>query len=343
MKKIVIIGGGFTGAYSAKRLQDDFDVTLIDKKEYFEFTPSILKVIVNPKFFKNIQICHRQYLDKGKFICGEVSEVGKDYVIVDKEKIKFDYLIIASGSRYNTPIKDPLVLVPQRGKEIQEYHDKLEKAKSIAIVGGGLVGVELAAEICCVYKDKEITLIQSEKSLIPRNSRKSSEYAEEYLKKREIKLILGEHASKKNGNTLETDKGKIVRADLTFMCVGITSNSEIMVKNFPNKINDKGQIRVNEFLQVSGIKNIFCGGDTTDIKEEKTAQSAEDHAQVIVKNIRQLEKGQELKPYNPSKKPFVIALGRHGGIFEYKEFIITGILAAIIKKFIEWKTMWRYR
>lgn len=343
MKKIVIIGGGFTGSYSAKRLQNDFDITLIDKKEYFEFTPSILKVIVNPKFFKNIQICHRQYLDKGRFICGEVSEVGKDYIIVDKEKIKFDYLIIASGSRYNTPIKDPLVFVPQRGNEIQEYHDKLEKAKSVAIVGGGLVGVELAAEICCVYEDKEITLIQSEKSLIPRNCKRARDCAKRYLESRRVKIILDEKVSKKQGNVLETEKGRKIKADLAFMCVGIKSNSEFMVKNFPNKINEKGHVRVNEFLQVSGIKNIFCGGDTTDINEEKTAQNAEDHAKIIINNINCLEKGQELKQYNPRKKPFVIALGRWNGIFEYKDFIVTGIIAAVIKKLIEWKTMVRYR
>lgn len=37
--KLVIIGGGFAGAYVAKRVERHFETTLIDTKSYFEFTP----------------------------------------------------------------------------------------------------------------------------------------------------------------------------------------------------------------------------------------------------------------------------------------------------------------
>ena len=343
MKKVVIIGGGFTGAYCAKRLQEKFEVTLIDKTEYFEFTPSVLKAIVNPKFSKNIQIRHREYLKKGKFICGEVSEVTEKFVLVNDKKIKFDYLIIASGSRYNSPIKDPLILIPERGSEIREYHDKLEKAKNVAVVGGGLVGVELCAEIINKYPNKIITLVHSHKCLIERNCKRSQNYVEKYIREKGVEIIFGEHASQKTQDTLITDKGNKIKADLVFMCIGIRSNSELMTKNFKDKLDEHGQVKVNEFLQMNEEKKIFVGGDVANIKEEKTAQSAEDHAKIIVRNITRLEYGGKLKKYKAEKKAFVISLGRWNGIFEYRDFILTGIVAAFMKKFIEWKTMRRYR
>ena len=67
MKKVVVIGGGFAGAYIARHLEKDFDVTLIDTKDYFEFTPGILRTIVFPKHMKRIQVLHTHYLHKSHF------------------------------------------------------------------------------------------------------------------------------------------------------------------------------------------------------------------------------------------------------------------------------------
>lgn len=47
-REVVIVGGGFAGAYVAKALEDCFRVTLVDNKDYFEFTPSVLRTIVEP-------------------------------------------------------------------------------------------------------------------------------------------------------------------------------------------------------------------------------------------------------------------------------------------------------
>lgn len=43
--RLVIIGGGFTGCFVAKRLERFYETVLVDAKDYFEFTPSILRVV----------------------------------------------------------------------------------------------------------------------------------------------------------------------------------------------------------------------------------------------------------------------------------------------------------
>ena len=75
MRKLIIIGGGFAGAKIAKTLENKFDVTLIDSKDYFEFTPSILRAIIDTKHLKKIQILHKDYLKKSKIIKEYVKEI----------------------------------------------------------------------------------------------------------------------------------------------------------------------------------------------------------------------------------------------------------------------------
>ena len=100
---------------------------------------------------------------------------------------------------------------------------------------------------------------------------------------------------------------------------------------------------VNNFLQVSERKNIFAGGDVTSTNEEKTAQNAEKHAKKIIQNIRNLEKGKKLKRYEPKKRMMVISLGKNDGILSYGNFMIGGFIPAMFKRFIEWKSMEKYK
>ena len=177
MKRIVIIGGGFAGTCIASRLQKSFAVTLIDSKNYFEFTPSILRTIVEPNHWNKIKVLHSSYLPHTRVIFGVFSRVNKYQVQVGKEKIPFDYLVVCSGSSYNSPIKEQHIVLPMRAQHLVDAHKSLEKAESVLIIGGGLVGVELAAEIITHYPKKSVRIIHPHGSLIPRNNCKSQIYA----------------------------------------------------------------------------------------------------------------------------------------------------------------------
>ena len=147
MKQIVIIGGGFAGTHVAKKLENTFSVTLIDSKDYFEFTPSVLRTLVEPVHVKKIQALHSHYLHKTHVVRSCVNDVTPTQVITDHESFPYDYLVIASGSSYALPIKEKEVVATSRASTLRLYAHKVRDAKSILIVGGGLVGVEVAAEI----------------------------------------------------------------------------------------------------------------------------------------------------------------------------------------------------
>jgi NADH dehydrogenase FAD-containing subunit len=322
MKKVIIVGGGFAGSYCAKRLEDNFEVTLIDTKDFFEFTPSVLRVLVEPEHLNKIQILHKDYLRKTRLINGRVSKIDKKNVFVGRKKYRYDYIVISSGSFYGSPFKKENIVHPNRGIELRDYSKKLHNCDRILIVGGGLVGVELAGEIIDKYSDKDICLIQKSDRLVPRNNPKCSDKVWKYLSNKGVKLKLGEtFYDKKNSDY-----------DMIFFCTGIKPNLEF--------IKDS---TVDEFLRVNGKKNMFIGGDAAGINEEKTAQNAVEHAKIIVENIKRLDKGRKLKEYKKKKRIYLISLGKKKGILEYGNFVWLGRIPALLKEFVEKKHMRKIR
>jgi len=346
MKKIIIIGGGFTGTQCAKKLEKNFNITLIDNKPYFEYTPGILRTILEPEHEKKIQALHEKYLKKSKILIDDIEEISKKEILCKKHKIPFDYLIIASGSSYNAPIKEAGLIPATRAKELVMYHNKLEKAEKVLVIGGGLAGIELASEICTHYKNKDITLVHSHTALMERNHPKSRKYAEKFLKKHGVKIIFEERVKGAEGKIKRvyiTDKGTKIQCDMAFICVGIKSNYEFMKKNFSELLTERNQIKVNQYLQLENSHNIFVGGDVTAVNEEKTAQTSEKHAQTIIQNIKNLENKKPLIKYASKKRPMVISLGKYDGILEHKNLVLTGAIPAFLKWFVEVKTMMKHR
>jgi apoptosis-inducing factor 2 len=338
MKKVIIIGGGFAGSYAAMKLEQKFKVTLIDNKNYFEFTPSILRTLVDSNHAKKIQIKHSQYLKKTNLIFNEVSNISDKLVETKKgRKYLYDYLIIASGSSYNRPIKEKNLVLADRTEELIESTEQLREANSVLIIGGGLVGVELAGEIVETFPKKKITLVQSNSEVIPRNHLKTRKQCKKYLESKGVEIIFNCKAKPlgNGGYLINTEKRKY---DLSFSCVGINPNSDFIDSKL---LDSRGFVKVNDHMQIIGKKNVFAIGDVNNEKEEKTAQVAEVQAKIAVQNIFNLEKGDSFVEYKHKETPLVISLGKKHGVFTYKNFSYFGIFPGLLKRIIEFKAMRR--
>lgn len=342
MKKVIVIGGGFAGSTAARILEKYFSVTLIDNKNYFEFTPGILRTIVEPDHIKKVQVLHHNYLKRTKVVIDEVVSVNDGKIKLKDKELFYDYLVICSGSKYNLPIKEHVVLAT-RAEHLRAQYTKLCEARRVLIIGGGLVGIELAAEICTHYKDKEVSIIHMGSRLIERNTLKASKYAHDFLTNKGVMIMLNEKVIKSGDGRFYTDKGSEFIPDISFLCTGIVPNFEFLHKNYPSVISAKNQIKVNEYMQVVNQKNIFAAGDVNDALVEKTAQNAEKQARIAAKNIMALEKGKQLTKYIPQKTPIIISLGKRKGILEHEKFVLTGFIPGLMKGLVEMKEMWKLR
>lgn len=276
-KRVVIVGGGFCGAFAALKMDEDprFETILVDTKDYFEYTPSILKAFCSPEAHKAIVQPHSEIVKNGRVIVGEVRAVREDCVAVNYETITFDYLVLATGSHYPSAIKSTNVSMAFRGKAVKQQHKLLEEAHDIVIIGGGVVGVEMAAEIATTFKDKgkSITLIHSRTRLLqriaaPRKGADPHVMAMEYLDKVGVRVRLEERATSwdNEAKAINTSSGDRIRADRVVWCGGPQPLTGFMRAHMSASLDSQGFIKANPDLSVEGYSNIFVGGDIATIR-----------------------------------------------------------------------------
>ncbi|KAI8087908.1 uncharacterized protein B0P05DRAFT_530617 [Gilbertella persicaria] len=310
-KRVVVIGGGFTGFTVASILDPmpRFHVTLIDTKDSFEYTPGMIKLLVRPEETSSLRVRHDAYVKNGRVIIGYAEQITHDakYVKVNDEFIPFDYLVIATGSTYQSKLKSFDTSSLYRLSELAAEHVQLKKAKSVLIIGGGLVGCELASEIA-THKypapydfKKKITIIDSHSSLVRRSSPKQKANALQYFDGLGVQVILNEKIvdfdTADTNSYLGASGTRYSGYDKVFLATGTTACSDILKGDgdagFETCLDSWGRIRVKPTLQVEHWKHkhIFAGGDVTNIVEEKTGYAATLAGVCIARNICRLEKG----------------------------------------------------
>ena len=72
----------------------------------------------------------------------------------------------------------------------------------ILVIGGGLVGVELAAEIVSHFPGKEVVLVHSQSTLVSRFPKKAVRYVEQYLRSHGVSVVCGERVVGHKGQVL---------------------------------------------------------------------------------------------------------------------------------------------
>jgi len=124
-RKVLIVGGQFAGIFCARDLKKHFHVTVVDAKEFFEYTPGILRCYVKPAHFDSLSFTLQPIIERSmgvKFIWGEVMELdGVNNTAKVKpiytqtngpafDIISFDYSIICAGCNFNpfSPIGESL-------------------------------------------------------------------------------------------------------------------------------------------------------------------------------------------------------------------------------------------
>ncbi|OJG67069.1 hypothetical protein RV09_GL002978 [Enterococcus moraviensis] len=278
--KVVIIGashGGLQAALTLKKLNPHTEVILIEKRNEISFVSSGVVLKMNQLV---------DTLDEVRYLTSEdLAEKGVDVLLnatattiipnkkivvyedsnKDIHELNYEKLILATGSNQfatnlTLPSKDKVTVFKSYPSSV-EVLEKLEKAKSISIVGGGYIGVEL----CDALKDqgKEVHLIESADSVLFRYlSKEVSSLVEQKIIDSGIHLHLNESVI--GFSDLDQDMfitqttNEEIRNDYVIVAVNARPDTTL-VKDFLD-LNTNGTIYVNEKMQTSD-PNIFALGD----------------------------------------------------------------------------------
>ncbi len=108
--------------------------------------------------------------------------------VQDRVTLPFDYLVLATGVEYSTPLRDATALsLEHRRDNLWRYRENL-KGKKVLVVGGGANGVEVSSELHGMCDS--LSLATRGPRLLPNYPAAASEAAEQYLTRVGVNLLL---------------------------------------------------------------------------------------------------------------------------------------------------------
>lgn len=286
MENVVIIGNGIAGVTAARhiRKQTDKEITLISSEsEHFFSRTALMYVYMGHMQWEHLKPYEDWFWKKNKIALkqGYVNRIDTDtktLLFESGEKIVYDILIIASGSHTATygwkgqELKGVQGLVTKQDLELlaQNAPNK-EICKSAVIIGGGLIGVELAEmlhtrEIQVTFLIREHTFWAN---VLPDQD---AALITAHLKSHGIDLRFNTQLAAIEGDengrvkALITDTGETISCQLVGLATGVKPNIAFLKDSGIE--TDKG-ILVNQKLETN-IKNIYAIGDCA---QHKTPQS----------------------------------------------------------------------
>ncbi|KAH8927880.1 FAD/NAD(P)-binding domain-containing protein [Atractiella rhizophila] len=227
----------------------------------------------------------------------ESEEAGEE----DEEEklIEWDHLVLCTGSTYPFPCQpDPSSPTNTTRESIlsslRSLQASISNAHSILLLGGGPVGIEWAGEIKAHHPSKQVTVLSSSASLLPKKTDpkydpRFGERCTASLRQMGIDLILGERAMNvsEDGKTVVTNQGRELQADLVLKAYGSAPRSSLLQTSKSDSLDSNSRIKVDEHLRVVGMEedNVWAMGDVTSIPELKLARWAYQHARIVSYNI----------------------------------------------------------
>lgn len=273
---------------------------------------------------------------KNKVIQASAVEFEKDHIVLDQpvdefgDRIPYVACILATGTHYPVPAKASALDYDSSHKALIQLRGAIKQAKSIVIVGGGPVGIELAGEIRDVYKDKKITIVHDKDNLLdgPVAPEKVRNKLTNLVKSNNVQTVFNEIVVLPQDlqgksyyvpeSSVQTKSGKSIDADLVLLAFGNRPQTA-WLKNTQlgaDILSSNGYVKVKSTLQVdhADLNNVFVLGDAADLQETKLAFRLGQHVPVVVENLTSvLRKSKPSTQYKKGPDAMVITFGTKQG------------------------------
>ncbi len=296
--KVVIAGNGvssITLVKELKKISDDADIEIFtDENRPFYWRPRLIEVLANEASIDEITpydekwyAAHNVKLHISDPVV-KINSNEKEAISKSGLKVKYDAFVFANGC-------DPFIL-PIPGKDlknvytIRTYEDVVEvkkhygASKKFVIIGGGILGIEVAAALNRAGEEN-VTIVEYFPYLLPRQLDKpGAAILKTYLEKRyHLKFLLGKATSELEGNenvekVVFSDKSS-VEADVVLFSAGVRPRISIARET---GVEFERGIVVNDRLQTS-VNDIYAIGDVAQHRKKLygTVPPAVEQAKVL--------------------------------------------------------------
>lgn len=379
-KRVVIVGAGFAGIAAARALKRcSADVILIDRRNHHIFQPLLYQVATAVLAPSEIAAPIRQISERQEnvtVILGDVTGVDLTARSIDAfcpgvgtRKIRFDYLVVATGmrpsyfghdefARFAPGLKNLSDAETIRAKILSAYEladatdDDNERARQMTfiLVGAGPTGVELAASMAQLaaltlrgqYRRidpamSSIILVEGGKRILPTFAESLAAKAAGRLEKLGVNILTGVKVEKVDERGVIADGEKIPSATVLWTA-GVAPSP--VVKLLGTETDRAGRVSVGPFMNVQGVSGVFAVGDTSSIlcngrPVPGVAQAAIQQGHYVGRLISRHLKGRETQePFRYFDKGNMAVVGKNFAILESGHLRTSGFITWLVWIFL---------
>jgi NADH dehydrogenase len=347
--QIIILGGGFGGMYTALELEKilarnaDIEVTLVNRENFFLFTPMLHEVAASDLDLSHIVNPVRKLLRRVTFFDGDVVSIDptKKEVMVSHgteahvHTLEYDHLVLGLGSITNfnnlPGLERKALTMKSLGDAIYLRNRLIENLETadfecnaelreplltFVVAGGGFAGVETVAAVNDFVREalkfypnlKEemlrVVLVHSGSVVLPELGEKLGAYAQKVLAKRGVEILTKVRMKSYVNGVVELNDGTTMKSSTVVWTAGTAPNP--ILSDLPFK-KEKGRVVANEFMEVPDWEGVWAVGDCAVIPDVKTGKPFPPTAQHAIREGRTLARNIIAAIRGEKKKPFVFS------------------------------------
>ncbi len=362
--KVVIVGAGFGGLSAIRTLGNKaVDVLVVDRNNYHGFWPLLYQVATGALNSELIAYPIRKVIHPYKNIDFQLADVTgvnwaqKQVNIANGKAIDFDYLILAAGSAQFYFGNDRLAETTFSMKDVDQAEEirnhviecfekaqtetdpeKRKQLMTIAIVGGGPTGVELAGGFQELIKDNfrkdypSLNMKEARTCLIEAmgnimlpfsNTPELVKATSRELEKRGVEIMLNSAVNSVENNVVEFKDGRTLAAGTVIWAAGV--RGALLSDHLGLELQRGFRVPVTEELNLADHPSVFVVGDMAYLEGFKWGDRVMAYPQVAQVAIQMAEQA--------SKNVLTIAAGGVPSKFSYYDkgsMAIIGRGAAIV-------------
>jgi demethylphylloquinone reductase len=334
-RRILIIGGGFGGLFTALDLSGEGDITLVNEEDHFLFKPMLYEYLSGEVEAWHIAPDCRELLDDTtQFMRGTVTELdlqaGTATLAGRAEKLSYDAVAFSPGAvtnyagvegaeQFALPFRT-LNDANRLRRRMTEALDQIEpdaapqdtrEALTFAVVGGGASGVELSTKMVDLLRDAikrralrgepRVLIIEMADRLVPGMGEEIRQFVDKALDDARVEVHTRTtvvRVTEKSITLSHNNKHTELNTAGVVWVAGVRPSP--LVESLKVEKDRRGLILVDKTLQVRGHPNAFALGDIAFYPDivptlAGTAQLALQESHLCARNILAFLAGRELK------------------------------------------------
>ena len=378
-KRLLILGGGFGGLDVARSIgrsrvaRGRWDTVLIDKENFFQFNPLLPAVAVGAVETRHIvyplrEMARHNHIRFYKNKAIAIDLAGRSVRLHNDLAESWDALVIAVGSvtnyygvpgapEHTLPFKTVVDAMTLRARVVELFEmaeqaagaEQRRRLLSFLIVGGGVTGVEVAAELMDMARDTllprypslrprdlTVTIVEGEGRVVSSARPAHSAYVQRFLERRGVTVRLNSRVSRVEEKRVTLADGTVLDAFTLLWTAGVCPPP--LVSDLPLRHVPDGRVEVDPFLRPldpsgQALEDVYVIGDCAASRradgrfQPALSQTAIAMGNYVGRRLGRDPHGSDGIPFQFADVGYIISLGKHSSVLDLFGIPLSGKLA----------------